>query len=721
MASIGFPEAKPLTQKNRFLKVYSSFPEDTLLLEAFSGTEHVSSSFQFTLSLISNLKDIELKEIIGKVMKVALRTASGQNRYFNGYVTRFDYLRSEGGHTFYEAEIGPWTDFLKHEVCSRIFQEKTVLDILRKIFKDFGSMARYEIVAKDANYKPITLCVQFEESTFDFISRMMEEYGIYYYYRFEEGDHVLMIESDSLSCPKMPEQVVIDFNTESGASKSDTIFEFGTSRRLVSNHYSAKTYDFKNPRDPMSAETVTNHTMGDLPKMEWYEHPGAYAYADDKSGKDLVKLRIEEQELISKSFSGSGDVRTLTCGHFFELMKHHRLKSGDDRIFFVISVTHFIKNNYLGKQSKTSYENHFICIRKKIPFRPGRRTPKPIMRGLQTAIVTCPEGEEIFCDKYARIKIRFHWDREGKKNDQSSCWVRVATQWAGQRFGVISLPRADTEVLVDFLDGDPDRPLVTGAVFNQVSMPPWELPANKTQSGILTQSTKDGNFSNANALRFEDKKGAEEVWLHAEKDQRIEVENNETHDVGVNRTKTIGSNESSTIGINRTEQVGANETITIGANRTEMVGANETISIAGSKATTIMQAKSESVLLASTEQVGLARNLMVGGAYTIEVGAAMNTMVVGVQGTQVMMSRFVSVEKNQTTTIGGNHNEDVTNNRTMTAGDRIELTCGEASLVMKKDGTITLKGKDITVTSTAETAIKATGQITIKGQKVKGN
>ena len=709
-----------LSQSNRFLKIKTSLGEKALLLDSFEGQEIISCPFFFDLGLLSEQGNIELKELTGAAVDVSIQTANQTKRHFHGYVASFSHTGSDGGLSSYHAILVPWLHFLGLRTNCRVFQRLSVLDIVQAIFKDYGNLTDFTIEAEPGNYKPITLTIQYDESDLAFVSRMLEYHGLYYYFRFQEGRHTMVIADPTVIAKDMPGQASIAYNVEGGATKSDTIKSWGATRVVISTHYAVKSFDFKNPRDPLAANTQTDMNIGDQPKLEHYEHRGAFTYADYQEGQDFARRRMDQLELASKMFEGTSDVRTLTCGHIFELTGHSAVGSGDDRNFFVLRVGHRACNNYKSG-GESSYENTFACTRKAIPVRSGQHFAKPVMPGPQTAIVVGPEGEDIYCDKYCRIKVQFHWDREGKYNEQSSCWVRVATQWAGHRFGVVSLPRVGTEVIVEFLEGDPDRPIVTGAVFNEINMPPWELPANKTQSGILTQSTKGGDVSTANALRFEDKKGAEEVWLHAEKDQRIEVENNETHDVGVDRTKTIGNNESSTIGANRTETVGANETISIGANRTEMVGANETITVAGRKVITIMQAKSESVLLASTEQVGLARNLMIGAAYTIEVGAAMNTMVVGVQGTQVMMSRTVSVSQDQITTIGGRHTENVAHTRTLTAGDCIELICGNSRLVMKKDGTITLKGKDIQVESTSDTKIKATGELVLKGSKIGEN
>ncbi len=319
-------------------------------------------------------------------------------------------------------------------------------------------------------------------------------------------------------------------------------------------------------------------------------------------------------------------------------------------------------------------------------------TPKPYVQGTQTAVVVGPPGEEIHTDEKGRVKIQFHWDRYGPKTDKSSCWVRVASAWAGQGWGATSIPRIGQEVLVSFIEGDADRPIITGRVYNDEQPTPWGNASTKTQSGFYSRSSPGGGPDNANIFRFEDKKGEEEVWLHAEKDQRIEVENDESHWVGRDRSKTIDRdetvhvkrdrtetvdrNETITIGNDRTEQVGNNETISIGSNRTETVGSNETITIGKNRTETVDGAETVTIKKTKTETVYLANALTVGGAYAITVGGAMNTAVGLAQFEQVGLNKTVMVGKTLS----------------ISAGDEITIECGKSLIHMDKDGNVTIKG-----------------------------
>jgi type VI secretion system secreted protein VgrG len=314
--------------------------------------------------------------------------------------------------------------------------------------------------------------------------------------------------------------------------------------------------------------------------------------------------------------------------------------------------------------------------------------------GPQTAFVVGPKGEEIYTDSLGRVKVQFHWDRLGQRDHRSSCWVRVGQPWAGGGFGAVQIPRIGDEVVVSFLDGNPDRPLITSRVYNAQNMPPWALPANATQSGFLTRSSKGATAANANAIRFEDRKGQEEVWIHAEKDQRIEVENNESHTVGNDRTKTVDHDETVQVNHDRTETVGNNETITVGVNRTEQVGSNETLSVGGNRNETISGMENLVVALTSTETVGLAKALTVGGAYTVTVAGAMNSAAGLASAEEVGLSKTTMVGKSYT----------------ITAGDRIELKTGSAVLILESNGHITLRGTQL--------LIEGSGPVQINGKDV---
>ena len=467
-------------------------------------------------------------------------------------------------------------------------------------------------------------------------------------------------------------------------------------RQVASGKVAFSNYDFKSPGPQGLSETSDMNQGTGLHKLEVYEYEGLYGYKDEEDGRNKARRRMEQIEAQAKSFKAEGDHRGVQPGRWFRLTKDYIGQNfggaeGDNE-FFVISVTHKVNNNFLnGKGKHADYSNELTCLRKAIPWRPeiGFNSKPVIVPGIDTATVVGPKGEEIHTDKYGRIKVHFHWDRRGKVDENSSCWLRVMTPWADSNFGIISLPRVGTEVVIQFLQGNPDRPLVIGQLYNQTHMPPWSLPNQKTQSGILTRSSKGGSAANANAFRFEDQKGQEEIWMHAEKNQRIEVENDESHWVGHDRKKTIDHDETTLVKHDRTETVDNDEKITVHNNRTERVDHDEDVSIGDNRSVTIGKNK--------TETIGMAKVMSIGALYQTTVGGAMNTTVAMAQAEEVALDKIVKVGK----TIS------------IEAGDELNITVGKSSLVMKSDGSITWNGVEIKVLGS--------GTVQIKGKEIHNN
>jgi type VI secretion system secreted protein VgrG len=392
--------------------------------------------------------------------------------------------------------------------------------------------------------------------------------------------------------------------------------------------------------------------------MELYDFPGEYAQRFDgidpgggdraadlqkifEDNKRTVGIRMQQEAAPALRSEATSNCHRLVAGYKFTLARHFNA-DGD---YLLVSVQHTATMNaYRSQQEAFSYTNRFACIPLSLPFRPLRVTPRPSVRGSQSAVVVGPAGEEIFTDKYGRVKVQFHWDREGKKNADSSCWIRVATHWAGKSWGGIHLPRIGQEVIVDFLEGDPDNPIIVGSVYNADQMPPWALPANKTQSGIISRSTPGGATANFNELRFEDKKGSEYVYLHAEKDSEISVEHDESHTVGNDRTARVEHDETERVMNDRTAFVANNENLTIAVNRSTTVGATEKRSVGGTR----------------TTEVGGSDSLTVGGSISTTVGGAMRTAAGGAMAT--------AAGAVMTTTAGGA--------MTITAGAALTITAG---------------------------------------------
>jgi type VI secretion system secreted protein VgrG len=725
-------------QQHRKIQVFTSLDENALLFYQMEAAESISDLFEFKLNLLSENSTIEPEKLLGENLTVRVQTADQDWRYFNGYVTRFGRYQHIDQYTVYRAEVRPWFWFLTRTANCRIFQDKNVPDIISDVFGDHGFG---DFVSKlNSSYAAREYCVQYRETDFNFLSRLMEEEGISYYFIHEDGKHTLVLIDANTSHGKMGGYEKIPYHAENSGtdrSRTDHIYEWGYSRHLQTGTYEIDDYDFKHPKVDLKVKSTVSksHSKADY---EFFDYPGLYKQVG--VGDHLVRQRIEEFHSRYELSEGKANARGLAVGYLFDLAEHPF--SDANKEYLVVSAQyHLLQDEYFSGTSGASGDKFFDCSfvaqDSKQPFRPARKTAKPLIHGAQTAVVVGPSGDEIYTDKYGRVKVQFHWDRFGKNDQESSCWIRVAHPWAGKNWGMVAIPRIGHEVVVDFLEGDPDQPLIVASVYNGDNMPPYALPANMTQTGILTRSSKGGSAATANELRFEDKMGSEQVYLHAEKNQDIEVENDETHWVGHDRSKTIDhdetthvkhdrtetvdNNETITIGVNRTESVGNNETITIGANRTETVGANETITIA----------------LTRTRAVGVNEAIAIGAAQEIAVGAARMLTVGANQATAIGNSHSVEVGNNQSTSVGKNQSSSIGENRSASvgkddsltvgknlvidAGDSVTIKTGKASITMKKDGTITISGKDITIKGSGAINAKADKDVVIKGKNVLQN
>ena len=687
-------------QNNRLFTIDAA-PEglSELVLVDFQGTEGLSQLFEFHLRLASQDPNIELKQMIGQPVTISLQLttafASSEQRYFHGYVTNFSHLDTDGGLATYSATIRPWLWMLSRQQDIRIFQEQTAQSIISGVFQDYGSLASYEFRLSKATANR-SYCTQYRETDLNFVLRLMQEEGLFFNFEHTKTGHKLIVTDSSTSAkpidgfsPSMP------YSQGEMLDDVDVVTSLQSKRELMPTDVGLKAADYKVPNARRYQTSKADIDQGDVPSYEIYDYVGPQGFPDRDRGYELASFRAEALAAHSKVFFGTSTSRRLMPLRYLQIEDHydHNGKP-EDRQLMILTVAHSGQNNYQAGKGAASYSCSFTCIRKKIPYRPLLTIPRPTIPGPQTAVVVGPAGEEIYTDQLGRVKVQFHWDRLGNKNQSSSCWVRVGQPWAGKGFGMIQIPRIGEEVVVLFLDGNPDRPLIISRVYNAQNMPPWALPASATQSGILTRSSKGATSANANAIRFEDKKGQEEVWLHAEKDQRIEVENNESHTVGNDRSKTIDHDETVQVKNDRTETVGNNETITIGANRTERVGGNETLNVGGNRSETIDGAQSLVIALASAETVGLAKALTIGGAYTVTVAGAINTAAGLASAEEVGLSKTTMVGKTYT----------------ISAGDRIELKTGSASLILESNGHITLSGTQV--------LIEGSGPVQINGKDV---
>lgn len=571
-----------LRQNNRLMKLHfpnEDGPSSPLLIEGMKAEEELSKSFTYTLDLLSDDAFIETTELMGVMMTVELEQADGSARYFNGYVTQAERTGSDGGYCLYQVVLSPWTHLLHNTIDNYTFQEQTLIDTIDEIFANYSPFPDYDIRIY-GKVEPETFRAQGGritpdapdgESDYNYLHRRLEEKGWYYWFEHRKDGHTLIISDNSeFASTPIDGTGKVRFHNDKATLPEDTIQQWKIRRILSPAKVSLTSFDFKHPRAERY-DTRTRNQQGDVLQTEVHEYAGAYAFKNHEAAESLTKLRMEEIESRAKCFEAHSNCRLIHPGRTFELVGHflHDREDIVQRKFLIQAVCHEASNNYrMGDKGEAFYKNTFITQRKIIQYRPGRghNSKQPRRYGVQNAVVVGHPGEEIDCDEYGRVHVQFPWDRVGKYDHKSSCRVRVASTWAGSNFGAISLPRVGQEVLVQWIDGNPDLPIITGSVYNQANMPPWELPTNKTQSGLLSRSTQNSHYGHANAIRFEDKKGHEEVWIHAEKDQRIEVENNESHTVGGSRNKQISGSETTGIGKDRIQNVDGNHTETVKGN-----------------------------------------------------------------------------------------------------------------------------------------------------------
>jgi type VI secretion system secreted protein VgrG len=526
---------------------------DALTLQQLEGEEHLSDAFLLRLGMTAS-GPVDAGALLGKAACVTLIDGDGNKRYLHGLVTRF----SQSGNQC-NADLRPWLWMLSLIVDNRIFQAKTVPDILTSVFSDAG-FTDYRNDLRHS-YAALGYCVQFRETSLAFVSRLMEEFGIFYFFEHTDSAHTLVLADDpasfrncenAASLPFLPLRSGDDWLTDRRVDR------LASESQVAVQSYLTDDFNFTTPATEL--KVVTGEGTRRI-----YEYPGRYATLGD--GETLARRRIEAFEAVANQISGESPVRALRAGGAFTLTQHP--DASLNRRYALLSVSH--------TASRREYTNQFVAFPASVSFRPPRVTPSPRVGGSQTAIVVGPSSKEIYTDQYGRVKVQFHWDQLGKKDENSSCWIRVAQNWAGVSWGAFTLPRIGQEVVVTFLDGDPDRPLITGCVYNGDNPVPCTLPDEQTRTVLKSNSSAGGG--GFNELRFEDKKDSEEIYVHAQKDMTVDVLHNQTVTVTQDRAVTISKgNDTLTISEgDRTVAVSkGKETHTVQDTRSVTVTGNET-------------------------------------------------------------------------------------------------------------------------------------------------
>lgn len=757
----------PYVQTNRRIAISSPLGKDVLLLRAFRGSEAISQPFQFDLDLISENASLKFEDVVGKNVTIRLFDAAGEERSWNGFISRFSQGSQDRRLTGYHAQMVPWLWFLTRTSDCKIFQNQKVPDIIQTVFKNLG-FHDFE-VRLYGQFTPRDYCVQYRETDFNFVSRLMEEEGIYYYFRQEAGKHTLVLTNDPAGHDPCPKQTEVRYDARGeGVTYEEVITEWRYEMEFRTGVWTQTDYNFQTPSTNLAV------TVKGKNPYEIYDYPGEHLVRSE--GDRLARIRLQEQTAACAVSEGSSACSHFSAGFKFTLKDHYRTDLNQPHL--LTSVQHIATQggDYGGtSDEELTYQNRFQCIPFSIPYRPARATRQPFVQGCQTAVVVGPAGEEIYTDKHGRVKVQFHWDRDGKKNENSSCWVRVSHPWAGKGWGAVSIPRIGQEVIVDFLEGNPDMPIVIGRVYNAEQTVPFGMPGGAVVSGMKSNSTKGGG--GFNEISLNDTKGSELMNIHAQFDHQKKVEHDERANVGNDRTRSVGHDEAITITNNRTKKVGVDEKTTIGANRTESVGANENIhikanrtenvdgqedltialtrthnvhindmltvgaaqeiNVIGLQTLTVGATRAKSVISDETVTIGGGQTIGVTGDHSLTVGGDQTTTVTGNQTIGITGDQGISVTGNRNEAVTGNHQEKISGERktevtgndefktdaafALVAEKEIAFKTGDASITLKNDGTIEIKGADIVFKGSGKITHNADGDIVLKGQNILHN
>ena len=530
------------TQTHRIAELTTPLGKDKLLLNSFHAIERLSMPFEITIQANSIDRDIDFNQLLGKNCGIRQTTVAKKTRYFNGVLVQASWFGERGGLFAYELTLRPWLWLLTQTTDCRIFQNKSVVDIIKEVFSKAG-FNDFETKLIET-YKPIEYCVQYRETHFEFVCRLMERFGIYYFFKHDESKHTMVLADAKNShqpIPALPECAFVGMG-ERTRDNQEYVKQWLSGRKFRTGKVVINAFDFAKPTANMKANKASPGGYAH-DSLELYDYPEKYKSGEEgDQGVSFANARLQALQGEDRRRFANGEAPSMFPGGLTKLVKHP-LKQENEQ-YLVVSAEHsYVAEQYASGSSGSassgaSYTGRYELQLSERPFKAPQITPHPIVYGPQTAIVVGPSGEEIYTDEHGRVKLKFHWDRESPGDEKSSRWVRVGQIWSGKKWGGIVIPRIGMEVIVEFIEGDPDRPIVVGAVYNGDNTPPFKLPDNKTQSGVKTRSTKGAGENNYNELVFEDKKGDELVRFHAEKDLDATIEDHEKRLIkGKNKSK----------------------------------------------------------------------------------------------------------------------------------------------------------------------------------------
>lgn len=630
------------TQEDRLLEVTTPLGKDALLLRSFVGREALSTLFHFQLELLATKESISPADVVGKPISFSVKMPDGSKRYFHGIVKRF---ASTGEHVrdlkVFRCEVVPWFWFLTRTSDCRIFQKKTVLQIVEDIFNEAG-FSDFKTSGVQGSYEPYEYCVQYRETDFDFISRLLEQEGIFYFFEHSDQKHVMVLGDQKTAFQDCVENEVEYRYSDSAGKLTDRMLTWEHGYEFRSGKFAQTDYSFLKPaatnKTPSSIQLTSEESVVDLPgisKYELFDYPGKY---ETKSiGSTYAKVRMEAEEVPYDVVRASSTYRSLTPGGKFKVKKHSDAAEVG-KGYVCIEVAHEANEPsdlVTGEASdKPSYQNQLVCIPDSVAYRPPIKTPRPFVRGTQTAVVVGPAGSEIYTDEHGRVKVQFFWDRLGVRDENSSCWIRCAQPSAGKQWGSFFLPRVGQEVVVSFLEGDPDRPLITGVVYNADQAPHYPLPDHQTKSYIKTNSSTGGE--GYNEIRFEDKAGNEQIFINAQRnmdlrvlkdsmekvigDRHLIVGDEEHENASGNQYELVLANKHLNVKLDQVEKIEGNISLTVG--KGEADGGNVDILIEKDRATTIEGTEHHHVQGDQNEMVEGGVSLTISGDHQVKVDGA---------------------------------------------------------------------------------------------------
>jgi type VI secretion system secreted protein VgrG len=578
------------SQDNRLLILDTPLGKDVLLLQELTGEEGISRLFTYELNLLAYENDsIVFSDIVGQKVSITMSRPDGSSRYLSGYVSRFTQGDTDNRFfTHYHAQVVPWLWFLTRQADCRIFQNMAVPDIISQVFNLFD-FKDFRLALKNT-YPQLEYCVQYRETSFNFVSRLMEEFGIFYYFDHStQGKHTMVLADQSSTLPACPSSP-ISYDTEvGGIYEPEAITDWHVGQEVRTGKYTVTDYNFITPSTSLLANDPTVVNLSASQPLELFDYPGLHTTKDQ--GDTVAKTRMQEEEAGHMVIQAASNCRAVMSGYSFELKNHYRADQNTN--YVVTEIRHYASAGQtytsVGTQGGEIYSNNLTCIPASVAYRPPRVTPKPFVQGPQPALVVGKAGEEIWVDKYGRVIVQFYWDRLGQQNENSSCWIRTSQPWAGGNWGAMWIPRIGQEVLVSFLEGDPDRPVITGRVYNANQMPPYTLPDYQTRSTFMSRSSKGGGASDYNELRFEDLKGQEQIFMNAQMDMDLRVENDSREFIGANRHLIVTTNQVEQIQTDKHlhvegkhfEEVDSDMSLQVGGNQMESVTGNKSLNVTG--------------------------------------------------------------------------------------------------------------------------------------------